>query len=216
MKMKFFLMLAMAAVMLSLGTQTAYAQCNKCVKNGHEKAALMHALQNRKSTRTFTKDVIPDSLLQDLLWAANGVNRADGKRTAPSAINAQDIELYVAVNGKGSFHYDAQAKKLNKVTDEDFRTILSVQRPVYESPVNILLVTNQAKFKGFGAAMTLAAMDAGYVSQNICIFCAATGLGTVPCAPKMDAAAIQKMLGLSSDYIPLIYHPVGYPREPAK
>lgn len=175
--------------------------------------SLMQVLQNRHSVRRFDSKMLSNQTLSNLLWAANGVNRADGRRTAPSAINAQDIEMYVALNGSGVYHYEASANKLMKVSDANLRELI-VGRNVFinDAPVVVLLMSNQGKFKRF-PGNTLGAMDAGYVSQNIYLYCTAFGLGTVACAPKMDATAVQQMLGLSADYIPLIYHPVGYMRE---
>jgi SagB-type dehydrogenase family enzyme len=181
-------------------------------QKGNTNGCIMQALQNRHSVRSFSDKNISNQVLSDLLWAANGVNREDGRRTAPSAINAQDIEVYVSLKN-GVYHYIATDNKLVKVTDGDLRSVI-VGRNVFINnvPVVILLVSNQSKFRGRGSEK-FGAMDAGYVSQNICLFCSAFGLGTVPCAPPIDAAAVQKMLNLSTDYIPLIYQPVGYPNE---
>jgi nitroreductase len=173
--------------------------------------SLTKALQERHSVRSYLDKTIPDQMLSDLLWAANGVNRSDGKRTAPSAINSQDIELYVYKKDVGVFHYAAAANKLEKVGDTDIRTIIGGRNTFINTvPYVILLVSNQAKFNGMKSAGKLGAMDAGYVSQNIYLYCAANGLATVACAPPMDAAAVQKALGLTTDYLPLIYHPIGY------
>ena len=170
---------------------------------------LMQALQNRHSVRSYSNTKLSEQTLSNLLWAANGVNREDGRRTAPSAINAQDIEIFVGM-ADGVYHYMPMDNKLSKVSDGNLaKLIIGRNKFILDAPVVILLVSNQAKFSHFPGT-TLAAMDAGYVSQNICLYCSAFGLATVPCAPKMDAENVQKMLGLSADYLPLIYHPVGY------
>jgi SagB-type dehydrogenase family enzyme len=170
---------------------------------------LMQALQNRHSVRSYSNEKLSDQVLSNVLWAANGVNRADGRRTSPSAINAQDIEIYVGM-ADGVYHYMPADNKLAKVSDGNLaKLIMGRNKFILDAPVVLLLVSNQTKFSRFPGT-SLGAMDAGYVSQNICLYCSAFGLATVPCAPKMDVENVQKMLGLSSDYIPEIYHPVGY------
>lgn len=178
-------------------------------QKGSAKTSLMNALQNRHSVRSYKSKTISDQTLSNLLWAANGVNRNDGRRTAPSAINAQDIELYVG-KSDGTYHYLASENKLEKVNNENFiNLVVGRNKFALDAPIVILLVSNGANFHGHNPSL-YGAMDAGYVSQNICLYCAADGLGTVPCAPKMDATAIQKFLGVSTDYTPMIYHPIGY------
>ena len=180
-------------------------------QKNNEQSSLIKALQDRHSVRSYTDKALSDQMLSDLLWAANGVNRTDGKRTAPSAINAQDIELYVYKKDNGVYHYVPTENKLVKVSDTDIRPIIAAHNAyINVVPVVVLLMSNQAKFSGIKSAQKLGAMDAGYVSQNIYLYCAANGLGTVACAPPMDEAAVQTALGLSADYLPLIYHPVGY------
>ena len=75
---------------------------------------LMEALVQRRSSREFKPDALPMPLLSDLLWAAYGVNRADGGRTAPSALNAQEVDVYVALPS-GAYRYDAANHKLHLV-----------------------------------------------------------------------------------------------------
>lgn len=183
-------------------------------QKSNQQASLMDALQNRHSTRAYSEKMVSNQLLSDLLWAANGINRADGKRTAPSAINSQDIELYVYKKDVGTYHYLPAGNKLAKVSDADIRPLIIARNAfVNIVPYVVVLVSNQAKYNGMKSAYKLGAMDAGYVSQNIYLFCSAYGLSTVACAPPMDAAAIQKVLGLPAEFMPLIYHPVGFAKE---
>lgn len=193
---------------------TVLASSFNCAEaQSFNQTSVQKALQDRHSIRSYADKQLSEQTLSNLLWAANGVNRKDGRRTAPSAINAQDIELYVN-KADGVYHYAAADKKLVKVSSEDIRTIIVGRNQfAMKAPVVILLVSDKAKFRGNQNADILGAMDAGYVSQNIYLFCAAEGLGTVACAPRMDAEKVQKALGLSDNSIPLIYHPVGYPAE---
>ncbi|MCH4156118.1 MAG: nitroreductase family protein [Muribaculaceae bacterium] len=176
--------------------------------------SLMESLQKRHSVRAFSQKQVPDSMLMDLLWAANGVNRPDGKRTAPSAINAQDIDLYVG-KADGCYHYVPADKKLVKVNGKDMRPIVAMQNNyVITAPVVVLLVSDLSKFsKHPERAENFADMDAGYVSQNIYLYCTSVGLGTVADAPDLKSTDIIKFLGLPASNIPVMVHPVGYPAE---
>ena len=186
--------------------------CQDMPKEINRVQVLEDILQNRHSVRQYSDQPVSDEMLLKILWAANGVNREDGRRTAPSAINAQDIELYVC-KGEGAYHYLPKEKQLEKVSDTDIRPfIANFNKFILDKPV-ILLVSDQTKFKriqGYRTEM-FGAMDAGYVSQNIALYCVAAGLATVPCAPKMDIDAVREALKLPSTMLPLIYHPIGYP-----
>lgn len=186
--------------------------CQEGTTTVNQAQVLEEILMNRHSVRRYSDREVTDETLLKVLWAANGVNREDGRRTAPSAINAQDIELYVC-KGDGAYHYLPKEKQLEKVSDVDIRPfIANFNKFILDKPV-ILLVSDQTKFariQGYRTDM-FGAMDAGYVSQNIALYCVAAGLATVPCAPKMDIDAVREALKLPSTMLPLIYHPIGYP-----
>lgn len=172
---------------------------------------LMQALAARHSVRNFSDKEIPLQELSNLLWAANGVNRTDGRRTAPSAINAQDIDIYV-VSAKGAYLYRAEEHALVAVTDRDLRkAVASGQSFAATAPIALVLVSDAAKFSNPGAAK-FGDMDAGYVSQNICLYCVAAGIGTVPRA-IMDAEALKSGLKLKETQRLCLNHPVGYSAE---
>ena len=175
------------------------------------------ALKLRHSERSYATTPLTDQQIIDVLWAANGISH-DEKRTAPSAIDAQDIEMYVC-SAKGTFKY-VDSDKLQKVTDQDIRPLFKGRNSfVDQAPVTILLISNQ---ENFGTPrpgkenrnLNFGMMDAGIVSENISLYCTAVGLGTVCCAPPMPAAEIQKALKLNDKQIPIIYHPIGYPANP--
>lgn len=142
---------------------------------------LMEALQVRHSTRNFSGKELPTQLLSDLLWAAFGVNRPEsGKRTAPSARNWQEIDIYVALE-KGLYLYDPSSHSLNPVLSRDLRARTGMQDFVGTAPVNLVYV---ADFGRMGNASDdqkrmYAAADAGFIAQNVYLFCASEGLGTV-------------------------------------
>lgn len=178
--------------------------------------SVKQALSERHSVRSYSGQAVSDVIVLEILWAANGVTREDGRRTAPSAVNAQDIDLYVC-NAEGAFKYNAEAAKLEKVTSEDIRPYLKAQnRFVDTAPLTILLVTDQTKFgepRPGSRNMNFGLIDAGIVSENISLYCTAIGLGTVCCSPRMRTEEIQKALGLTDQQIPVLYHPIGYPAE---
>ena len=179
-------------------------------------SSVMKALSDRASVReTDTRDLSLQDL-SDLLWAANGVNRPDGKRTAPSAINWQEIDVYV-INKDGAYLYDATEHSLKPVAKGDFRkhVATSVQEFVTRVPVSLVLVANLEKL-GNNATnrdfLKMVSMDAGIVSQNINIFCSAVGLSTVPRA-MMDKEELKKALKLSDKQELMLNNPVGYPKK---
>lgn len=171
---------------------------------------LYQALQQRASVRDFKTDPIPDQTLSDLLWAALGINRDDGRLTAPTAMNTQEIRLYVC-RADGCFEYINKDNSLLKLSDKDVRKdIAGRQGSVADAPVFLVIVAdlNRYRMKGDMTAR-FGAIDCGYVSQNICLACEALGLKTVPRA-GMDENVLKETFGLKEGQLLLINHPVGY------
>ncbi|MGM9736120.1 MAG: nitroreductase family protein [Candidatus Cryptobacteroides sp.] len=175
---------------------------------------LMEALQLRHSEKEFQADKpVTDEVLADLLWAACGINRPESKKlTAPSAINAQDIVIYVCTSD-GAWLYEADKNQLRKVSGKDLRSaVAGRQQDMADAPLFLLLVSDQSRFGDLGdGAAVCGAVDAGYVSQNICLACTALGLATRP-RMSMDKEVLVKELNLNENQILLINHPVGYPK----
>ena len=150
--------------------------------------------------------------LSDLLWAANGINRSsEGKRTAPSAMNRQDIDIYVVLP-QGTYLYDAKGHKLNLISEGDHRSaVAGGQTFVNNAPVSLVLVSDLSKLGDAKSnhVQLMGAMDAGIVSQNISLFCSAARLATVPRA-SMDLARLKTALKLKDTQMPMMNHPVGY------
>ena len=172
---------------------------------------LYQALQQRKSVREYSSKDIDDMKLSQLLWAAVGINRPDGHLTAPTAVNAQDITVYVC-RKDGAYLYVDKDNALQKVSDKDLRKeVASAQQFAAEAPVSLVIVTDNAKFRGgsTNGPTISGAIDAGYVSQNIDLACEALGLVTVPRA-TMDKDALKKELKLTEAQNPILNHPVGY------
>lgn len=174
-------------------------------------ATLMQALADRQSTRECKDEQLSLADLSDLLWAANGVNRKDeGKRTAPSAMNKQDVDVYV-VMAKGTYLYNATGNKLVLVSEGDHRAAVAGRQEAVKSfPVMLVLVSDVSRFPFQNERTNLmAAADAGYVSQNICLFCSANGLVTVP-RGTMEFDQLRKVLKLNDTQLLLLNNPVGY------
>lgn|SRR5574344_450038 len=177
--------------------------------NKDVKMTLMEALQKRQSSRDFSMKEINNETLSQILWAACGVNRPENNHiTAPSAINAQDIQIYVCKKD-GAFLYDAYKHQLTKITSEDLRSSVAAgQSFAAIAPVSLVLVSNQSKF-GNRANEIFGAMDAGYVSENICLACTALGLRTVPRA-TMNKDKLKLSLMLSSNQILMLNNPISW------
>lgn len=176
---------------------------------------VMQALEQRKSVREYADKNVSLQDLSDLLWAANGINRPEtGHRTAPSAMNKQDIRLYV-ITKEGAYQYEPAKQSLKPVATGDLRPLVaSSQDFVKQAPVCIVLVSDGSSFNGGDTETNLMmrAADAGIVSQNISIFCAGNGLATVPRA-YMENEQLKKALNLTATERPILNHPVGYPKQ---
>jgi len=160
---------------------------------------LMEALSKRQSIRSYTNESIDNQTISNLLWAAWGYNRED-KRTAPSGMNKQEIDLYVVLQ-TGAYLYDARANKLILVSKEDVRKNVGAgQEFAQKAPLNIVFVADKTKSDG--------AMTAAYISQNIYLFCASEGLGTVA-RGGFNADGIQKDLNLNENQKTVLVQPVG-------
>lgn len=175
---------------------------------------LMEALALRSTSRAFDPKELSTQQLSDLLWAAWGVNRPDGKRTAPSAKNCQEIDIYVLLK-KGTFRYHAPAHRLDPVSSADQRAFGGIQAFAKDAPVTLILVADLAK-TGTGPLeqrREWACMDAGYISQNIYLYCASAGLATGARA-YVDKAALGPKLALRPDQLILLAQSVGFPGHP--
>jgi SagB-type dehydrogenase family enzyme len=166
---------------------------------------LMQALSERKTSRSFSSKELDIQTLSNLLWAANGFNRSD-KRTAPTAMNRQEIEIYLTLPS-GAYWYDAKNNVLVQKSTEDLRALTGRQDFVATAPLNIVIVADTEKQTGKESQY----IDAGYVSQNIYLFCASEGLATVV-RGLVDREALAKALNLSDKQVVIVAQTVGYPQ----
>ncbi len=167
---------------------------------------------------------LTEQKISSLLWAANGVNRQDGYRTAPSAVGAMDIDIYVLTEDR-IWIYQPETHSLSWIADGDYRLSAGGgQDFVKEVPVVLLLVSDTSRFdptiiRARESGMDLssrvgqwAAMDAGIVSQNINMFCAGNGLATITRA-MMDQELLREVLKLTDRQLLLLNNAIGYPAE---
>jgi len=140
---------------------------------------LMEALAKRKTNRDFSQEELTPQQLSDLLWAAAGINREDGRRTAPTARNAQEIEIYV-LNREGAYLYIPEFHALKLVAGGDHRKKGASQERFQDCPLMLIFVANYDKMEGFSdeARDLYGCTDTGNISQNIYLYCASEGLAT--------------------------------------
>lgn len=173
--------------------------------------SLTQALAARHSSRQFAPRELALPLLSTLLWAAGGVNRPDGGRTAPSAMNSQEVDLFVALPS-GAYRYDAQAHRIDLVAGNDLRRVTGYQDFVDDAPVDLVFVADHTRMPlvPVEKRAAYAYTAAGAMAQNVYLFAAANGLATVLRA-WIDREAIADALGLTHDQEVLLSQTVGYP-----
>ena len=176
-------------------------------------APLMEALKARRTTRRFSGKALPRQTLSNLLWAAFGVNRPSGKRTAPSAVNWREIDIYVA-KADGLFLFLPRRHALKRVLAEDIRAMTGIQRFTQVAPVNLIYVADFAKMRraSLEDKKFYSAVDTGFISQNVYLFAASEGLATVVLG-MVRRDDLAKKMKLRADQKVILTQPVGYPAK---
>jgi nitroreductase len=138
---------------------------------------LMEVLKDRRSMRTFSSEPLPGQVVSNLLWAAFGINRPEsGGRTAPSASNRQEIDIYVAT-AERLYVYDAKGNRLNPIIQNDLRAQTGTQPFVKDAPVNVVYVADLARIGTDSAEREMdVAADTGFIAQNVYLFCASESI----------------------------------------
>jgi SagB-type dehydrogenase family enzyme len=175
---------------------------------------LMQVLKDRGSSRAFRTEKLPLQVFSNLLWAAFGINRPDsGKRTAPSAMNWQEIDIYVAT-ADGLYLYDAKAQQLQSILSEDIRAMTGRQQFVQEAPVNLIYVADFSRMSTASKEEKelYSAADVGFISENVYLYCASEGLATVV-RGSIDRSSLAKAMKLRSDQKIILAQTVGYPKK---
>jgi SagB-type dehydrogenase family enzyme len=178
---------------------------------------LLQVLKERQSSRLFSTKPLPVQMLSDLLWAAFGINRPEtGKRTAPSARNWQEMEVY-AIMAQGAYLYDAKANTLRLIAKGDLRKLAGTQDFVGTAPLNLVYAADLTKLKTATPEdqALCAANDVGFICQNVCLFCTSEGLATVV-RGSVDKGTLATALNLSKEKKIMLAQTVGYPGGDAK
>ncbi|MDR3419444.1 MAG: nitroreductase family protein [Nevskia sp.] len=172
---------------------------------------LLNVLAARHSTREYSSREIPLQLQSDLLWAAFGVNRPSGGRTAPSARNWQEIDVYLA-RTDGLHLYDAPAHGLLHMLRHDLRAATGMQDFVGTAPLNLVYVANLSKVDSTDAVERrfYCAADAAFIAQNVYLFCASEGLACVV-RGAVNRRELAQAMHLSPRQRVILAQTVGYP-----
>lgn len=176
--------------------------------------SLFSALKLRRSTREFAAKPLPVAVLSDLLWAAFGVNRPSGDRTAPYWRHVMVIDLYVAM-ADAVWLYEPKAHALRAYLSQDIRAATGLQDFVATAPVNLIYVAHGERMKDISPEerRLYASVDTGFIGQNVYLFCAATGLGSV-FRGAVDYPKLATVMRLSESQFVTFAQTVGYPRIP--
>lgn len=172
---------------------------------------LMQAFNERSSHREFSSKELTQDNLSGLLWAACGINRQEtGKRTAPSAMNWQDVQVYVFLKS-GIYLYNEADHKLELIKDGDHRAAAGSQDFVATAPVNLVYVSDYARMKQAAEKDKefYAGFDTGFISQNVYLYCASEGLKTVVRA-SVDREALHVLMELKPEQHVVAGQTVGY------
>ena len=212
---KHFTLIALLLIVLTISIQAASAQELSTIElpapNKTGGMPLMQALAERSSSRSFAPKELSTETLSDLLWAAFGINREDGRRTAPSAMNWQEVDIYVALK-KGCYRYDAETHRLEPVVAKDLRALSGQQDYVGSAPLNLIYVADISKMSADmdeATLVTIANADTGFIGQNVYLYCASEGLVTVV-RGLIDHEALRAELPLRPEQRIILAQSIGY------
>lgn len=169
---------------------------------------LMQTLAERKTVRDYKPGELDAATLSEILYAANGVNRPDGKRTIPTAMNKQDLEVYVALPG-AAYHYDAKANKLVRIDAGDFRTELIMNKSMAQNAACILVYASDSS--KFPNDIKYPAIHVGEASQDVYLYAASKGLGTVSLG-MYDEKGVRKVFKLDGKMTVILAQAIGFPK----
>jgi nitroreductase len=173
---------------------------------------VMQALQERHSTREFKPDTLDSQQMSDLLWAAFGINRPEIEhRTAPSAVNAQDVDIYIAL-ASGLYRYDAKPHRMVKVSDADVRPLSTGQPFGKVAPIQLIYISDYARMAKVApeSRSVYSGVDTGCIVENVYLFCASEGLACV--VHELDHDPMAKAMNLRSDQHIIVAQAVGFPK----
>jgi hypothetical protein len=206
----------LAGALVTATSGTVFAQAGKIgdlpkVKEDGGKP-LMAVLKQRRSTREFANKPITAQHLSNLLWSAFGVNRPSGDRTAPTWRHIQFLDMYVAMPD-GVWLYDSKAHKLLPVIADDVRAETGTQAFVATASLNLVYVARGDVMGDISdeEKRLWAACNTGFMAQNVYLYCASEGLGTVFRA-SVNRDRLAKTLKLPAQQFIVAAQSVGYPK----
>ena len=209
---KFFLTLAAACL---VSTTTFAADMILPPPNMNDKLSVMEALNQRHSSRNFVDKNLSPAQLSKILWAANGINRADGKRTVPAAIGIYSVEVY-AVTKEGIYLYDVDNNKLKLIAEGDFRSVTTTgQSFVSKAAVNLVYVETPAVWESAkrtpprDSQISFANITVGAMVQNVALAAETEGLGNCV-RGSINRDEFKKIAKLSDEKNILLAQSVGY------
>lgn len=174
----------------------------------------MEALSVRETKRDFSSQKLNNQQLSDLLWATFGINRPEsGKRTAPSAVNWQETDIYVCLDS-GVYNYDAKKNELTAIMSGDYRKDMGRQGFTADAALMFVFVADYSKMSVLASKEDkdfYSAVDVGYISQNVYLFCASENMATVVLG-WIDRDKIKKILNLKDNQRVILTQCVGFPK----
>jgi nitroreductase len=175
---------------------------------------LMDVLKARATARELSPEKIPAQILASLLWAGWGINRPDGRRTAPSAGNGQEIDIYVVLP-EAAYLWDAKTNVLNPVAAGDHRSETGSQPYVQNAQLNLIYVADKKKANRQSTdpqQIVNIGADTGFISENVYLFCTSEGLSTVVRA-GFARESLAKTLNLRESQLIVLAQTVGFPKK---
>ena len=208
------LALAASGAVVALGGAAAAAESStRALPPASELAGvtLKNALKLRRSTRAYTSHPLPDQVLSDILWAANGVNRPNDGRTSPYWRHIMVIDIYLAM-ADGIWFYDPPKNALRRTSEQDIRAQTGQQDFVSVAPLELIYVAHGERMTDVNPEerRLYASVDAGFIGQNVYLACAAAGLGSV-FRGSVDAARVARLMQLPDSQFVTFAQTVGYP-----
>ena len=175
--------------------------------------AVILALKERKSVRSFSDRQLSLQELSNLLWAADGISREDGRRTAPSWANYQEFDIYV-VREDGVFVYEPKKHELLPVAAGDYRKYAATQDFAVTAPINLIYIADMEKIKAGAdenAKLMIASLDVGFIAENVALYATSVGMASRPRA-GIRKEELAQVLKLRPEQKIILGHTVGYPQ----
>ena len=211
--MKKGLLLLLLGCTLS-GTSFAGGFCEKILPEPDLKSGkpLMQCLAQRRSSRSFSTEKLPEQIISEVLFAADGVTRKDGRKTVPTARNAQNQRVYV-FTADGIYLYNGRKHALNPVLQGDYRSKCGTQAFHGKAPLILVFVSEMTAVGNTAELQALyAGNHSGSASQNVYLYAASKGLSTVVCG-LLDRKALKELLKLKENEQVIFSQPVGFLRK---